>query len=441
MAIVNFIKARGQTSGGMLGCINYCIQPSKTQLAERRLVTGVNCVADTAFREFMNTKRLHNKTDGRLYYHLIQSFHPSENLTPQVAHEIALKLAEQIQGYEIVVATHCDTQHIHSHFIINSVRYETGKKYHSNIESLTALRNASDKLCREYNLSVVQPKESKERRMNEREYRTYCKGDSWKMNLEICIDECMTLANDRQHFLKLMEWNGYGVRWTDERKYITYTTPEGYKCRDSKLNGAKYHKENMEYEFAIRKNLAGNASAETETNAGSSLRSSANRCGVGTQLEGNDRLAERSGQDSGRNFTTAEHTGNRGANGSIYESADGTSDTARGGIHPDDGGISADTDDISATGGSDNRETGWENERGIWESYLAGEAADEETYQNSVLDCYDPQPDFIAVGMDAAYLAADLSGIIEEDNYIDDCTTKHFRPERKKHHGQAVGGM
>ena len=197
----------------------------------------------------------------------------------------------------------------------------------------------------------------------------------------------------------------------------------------------------MEYEFAIRKELAGNASAETETNAGSSRRSSANRCGVGTQLEGNDRLTERSGQDSGRDFTTAEHTGNRGANGSIYESADETSDAACGGIHPDDGGISADIDDICATGSSDNRETGWENERGIWESYLAGEAADEETYQNSVLDRYDPQPDFLAVGMDAAYLAADLSGIIEEDNYIEDCTTKHFRPERKKHHGQAVGGM
>ena len=72
---------------------------------------------------------------------------------------------------------------------------------------------------------------------------------------------------------------------------------------------------------------------------------------------------------------------------------------------------------------------------------LAGTAADEETYQNSVLDCYDPQPDFIAVGMDAAYLAADLSSIIEEDNYIEDCTTKHFRPERKKHHGQAMGGI
>ena len=116
--------------------------------------------------------------------------------------------------------------------------------------------------------------------------------------------------------------------YSDERKYITYTTPEGYKCRDSKLNGAKYHKENMEYEFAIRKDLAGYASAETETNDRSCRRSSANRCGVGTQLEGNDRLAERSGQDSGRDFTSAEHTGNRGAHGSIYESADETSDAA-----------------------------------------------------------------------------------------------------------------
>ena len=241
MAIVNFISCqRSQTVGGLNGVINYCCQKSKTEYEGRQLVSGVNCVPQFALQEFMNSKRLHKNTGGRMYYHMIQSFHPSEQLTPEVAHEIALKLAEEIPGFEIVVATHTDRAHIHTHFIINSVNCETGKKYHSNLESLNALRAASDRLCKEYNLSVVQPKQKKkEHRMNSREYRAYEKGDSWKMDLEICIDECMTMARDREHFFKLMEWSGYGVRWTKDRKYITYTTPEGHRCRDIKLNGRK----------------------------------------------------------------------------------------------------------------------------------------------------------------------------------------------------------
>lgn len=225
MAIVNFVRCqRSQTIGGLNGVINYCCQKSKTDYQGRQLISGVNCVPQFALQEFMHTKRLHKNTDGRMYYHMIQSFHPSEQLTPEVAHEIALKLAEEIPGHEIVVATHTDRMHIHTHFIINSVNQKTGKKYHSNLESLNALRAASDRLCMEYGLSVVQPKpKKKEHRMNDREYRAYDKGNSWKMDLEICIDECMTMARNREHFLKLMEWSGYGVRWTKDRKYIPST--------------------------------------------------------------------------------------------------------------------------------------------------------------------------------------------------------------------------
>lgn len=88
----------------------------------RKLVSGVNCVPQSAFNEMMNTKIQYRKTDGRMYYHLFQSFHPDEPITPETAHEIALKFAqEQFKGYEVLVATHIDREHIHSHFIVNSV--------------------------------------------------------------------------------------------------------------------------------------------------------------------------------------------------------------------------------------------------------------------------------------------------------------------------------
>ena len=83
---------------------------------------------------------------------------------------------------------------------------------------------------------------------------------------------------------------------------------------------------------------------------------------------------------------------------------------------------------------------GWEHERGIWGSHLAGAGTDEEYFEEAVLDFHDPQPDFGGLGTDAAYLAAGLTNIID-DRPVEDSTTKHYRPERKKHHGQSMGGM
>ena len=174
MAIVKFAKCqKTQTVGGLHGAITYCCRPAKVAYQGRSLISGVNCVPQAALLEFMNTKRQYGSTDGRMYYHMVQSFRPDDPVTPEMAHEIALKLAEHIPGYEIIVATHTDREHLHSHFVINSVSFETGLKYHSNEESLMALRRASDELCLQYGLSVVKPKkkQKKERTMSDREYR------------------------------------------------------------------------------------------------------------------------------------------------------------------------------------------------------------------------------------------------------------------------------
>ena len=450
MAIVNFVSCRkSQTVGGLNGVINYCCQKSKTEYEGRSLISGVNCVPQFALQEFMNTKRLHKNTDGRMYYHMIQSFHPSEQLTPEIAHEIALKLAEEIPGYEIVVATHTDRMHIHTHFIINSVNLETGKKYHSNLESLNALRAASDRLCVEYGLSVVQPEQKKkEHRMNDREYRAYDKGDSWKMDLEICIDECMTMARDREHFLKLMEWSGYGVRWTKDRKYITYTTPDGHRCRDIKLNGRKYHKEVMEYEFRIRKTITGGFETETSDADDHGIKSRSYRTNHGQQLEDSNRFA----RDPNRNaHTHPEQVGytdhQRRADG-LYGTADSDSAAARRGNGSDYGSLSEKDDALSgqlgegmSVGSEEFGETGWEREREIFASTLSSDHSHEEADQALLPDRHDPQLDPAALGTGAAYLAADLWELMDEDEPVEDCTTIPNHPERKKSHGPVMGGM
>ena len=358
MAIVHFVKhKRTQTVGGLNGVLNYCCKASKVDHEGRPLVSGINCVPQCALQEFMNTKRLHHSTKGRLYYHMVQSFRPDDPVTPEQAHEIALKLAEQIPGFEIVVATHTDRDHIHSHFVINSVSCDTGLKYHSNRESLEQLWKASDELCMQHGLSVVKPKrkqQQKERTMSDREYRAYAKGDSWKLNLEINIDECMTLARDREHFIRLMEYSGYEVRWEDTRKYITYTTPDGHKCRDIKLNGLKYHKEVMEYEFRIRqeiccRNEGSAARDDLESGIGATHRRS-----HGTELEGDDRIAESAGQNLGRDSGASGYPDHGEAVADVHGSAAGDPAAGWAGQPGSHGAVPADAD----AGGAEHHQIG-----------------------------------------------------------------------------------
>lgn len=116
MAIVHFVnRPRSQTKAGMLFVLRYCMSDKKTVDADgEKYVSGINCVPQSAYAEFISTKKLFGKNDGRQYYHFVQSFPVGENITPKVAHEIACRFAtepEMFKGYEITVATHCDRDH------------------------------------------------------------------------------------------------------------------------------------------------------------------------------------------------------------------------------------------------------------------------------------------------------------------------------------------
>ena len=254
MAIVTAVnRPRGQTRGGMRAVLQYVMKEEKTADQDRHLVTGVNCQADSCCTEFISTKLQYGKDDGRMYYHFVQSFHPEEPVTPELAHQIALELAQQWKDYEIIVATHTDREHIHSHFIVNSVSFQTGRKLHFEKADLTQLRQVSDTLCIRHGLSVCQPKRQQTvSRPTQAEYRIAARGQSWKVRLAMQINEAMKYAVSREQFLELMESEGYTVLWTANRKSITYTTPDGYRCRDYKLHDTKYLKGAMEDEFRIR---------------------------------------------------------------------------------------------------------------------------------------------------------------------------------------------
>ena len=254
MAIVHFVnyKKGTQSRAAMRGVMLYVMQERKTAWEDGPLISGINCQPQSVYDDFLNTKLLYHKDGGVLFYHMVQSFPKGAAVDPRQAHEAARRLAEYFAGCEVLVCTHVDREHIHSHCVINSVNFETGKKLHMAKEQIQELMRRNDAICLEMGLPVFEPTTQQARGMGGAEYHTALKGQSWKLRLMNAIDECMKYAADKDAFISLMESEGYQVRWESGRKYITYTTPEGMRCRDSKLHEEKYCKEVMEHEFRVR---------------------------------------------------------------------------------------------------------------------------------------------------------------------------------------------
>ena len=270
MAIVHFVnyKRGTQSRAAMRGVMLYVMQEKKTAWEGGSLISGINCQPQSVYDDFLNTKLLYHKDGGVMFYHMVESFPKGAAVDPRQAHEAARRLAEYFDGCEVLVCTHVDREHIHSHCVINSVNFETGKKLHMAKEQLQELMRRNDAICLEMGLPVFDAPTQQARGMGGAEYHTALKGQSWKLRLMNAIDECMKYAADRDAFVSLMASEGYAVRWESGRKYITYTTPEGMRCRDNKLHEEKYCKEVMEHEFRIRAELIKRKLRTAETNSG-----------------------------------------------------------------------------------------------------------------------------------------------------------------------------
>ena len=293
MAIVHFVnyKRGTQSRAAMRGVMLYIMQERKTAWEGAPLISGINCQPQSVYDDFLNTKLLYHKDGGVMFYHMVQSFPKGAAADPRQAHEAARRLAEYFEGCEVLVCTHVDREHIHSHCVINSVNFDTGKKLHMAKEQLQELMRRNDMICQEMGLPVFDAPTQKARGMGGAEYHTALKGQSWKLRLMNTIDECMKYAADKDAFVSLMASEGYQVRWESTRKHITYTTPDGLKCRDSKLHEEKYCKEAMEHEFRIRAEIvsartqAAQLPADSAAGAGTTSRSTSHKSGLGANDE------------------------------------------------------------------------------------------------------------------------------------------------------------
>ena len=364
MAIVHFVnyKRGTQSRAAMRGVMLYVMQEKKTTWEGGPLVSGINCQPQSVYDDFLNTKLLYHKDGGTMFYHMVQSFPKGAAVDPRQAHEAARRLAEYFNGCEVLVCTHVDREHIHSHCVINSVNFDTGKKLHMAKEQLQELMRRNDAICLEMGLPVFDAPTQQACGMGGAEYHAALKGQSWKLRLMNTIDECMKYAADRDAFVSLMASEGYAVRWESGRKYITYTTPDGMKCRDNKLHEEKYCKEAMEHEFRIRAELIKRKLRTAETNSGIEADESAEQR-IGKYTAADD-AAHRDPVRSAADDKQAGKAGGRnklGAGGNSEYPA-GAENTHR----PDVGAEVSGRDAEIADGDEQAAGTGWEPEREVF---------------------------------------------------------------------------
>lgn len=385
MATVTYIRESKQSISAMKGVIDYCCHDKKVydEISNQRLVSGINCDGENIFKEFITTKNSYGKTDGINFYQYVQSFSPEENITHKKAHEVALEFAEKAwKGYEVLVATHCDAQHIHSHFVINSVGFENGKKLRQNPNTLKSLRALSDEICRHHNLSTLEPYSKDGIKISTREYRTAVKGQSWKFKLMNDIDKAMNISGSKEDFINAMSIMGYSVTWTRDRKYITYQCPNKMRCRDIKLHNDKYLKGSMENEFRYRqKQYFGQPKAEEQQLTDS------DRVTIGRNKSDFDSVTVERGR------TQSVENGNNVSAGAVqpnfkhseYRTDDRLSETDfrnRTGVYGNkleelsDGaeenfGTDSKRNQVGANADDEIYRTGWEESRAVFEQHLA----------------------------------------------------------------------
>ena len=265
MAVTKIWNIRGRADSPL----EYITNPEKTQRefteAERQALadviayaadedkteqffytTGINCSVEFARDQFNATKIRFGKTGGNVAYHAYQSFREGE-VTPDEAHEIGVQLAKELWGdrFQMVVATHVNTKCTHNHIVINSVSFRDGLKFHDCNDTYRQLREASDRICLERGLSIVE--NPKGRGVNQYVYKMEKAGMPTRYNVaRQAIDEAVSLSLNIEEFKYELRKRGYNYRFDPQRKYWTITPPGGRKpIRIHKL-GDDYSRESIE---------------------------------------------------------------------------------------------------------------------------------------------------------------------------------------------------
>lgn len=202
-------RQRGRAGAAEEGSID-----DESEKVMQQYVSGINCAPTTARSEMMAVKKRYGKDEGIMAFHGYQSFAPGE-CTPAMAHEIGVKLAEELWGsrFQVIVATHLDkAHHLHNHFVVNSVSFADGLRYHRSNQDYRDMRDASDRLCREYGLSVIENPERKAKHYGE--WRAEKEGRPTYLGMiKADVDEAIAKARTEKQFFHYLKEKGYSIKF------------------------------------------------------------------------------------------------------------------------------------------------------------------------------------------------------------------------------------
>lgn len=223
--------------------MTYATNPDKTE--KQFYTTGINCEVKDAVKQMQLVKTIYGKENGILAFHAYQSFNKGE-VTPEIAHEIGVKLANEMWGdrFQIVVSTHLNTQHLHNHFVINSVSFKDGKKYYSNLENTALLRKTSDEICEEYGLSVLKEKTCKSGINFENFYKKSMRDSDYYKFAKEDIDYAIKHSYTLKQFQQMLVSMGYNYYYRSDKLSVR-REPYKRNIRVERAFGEEYSLENI----------------------------------------------------------------------------------------------------------------------------------------------------------------------------------------------------
>ncbi len=247
MAILKAVNVKVGRNASLKGIINYVLQPKKT---EEQLTTGFCCDVPKALEYFKETKENFGKTKGRQYYHFVQSFPPNENISAKQAHDAAVKFAEKCKkfwGFEMIIVTHKDRDHLHTHFVMNSVSFVDGHKFHITRKELTNMKELQNQVCIELGYSAAPKKgfdmfgkkRTEVTANNAKTFRTLKKAeakqkDSYLQDCKEVFLKSLKMAKTKDQFIQLMHAQGFATEWKDNKKHIIFTDVKRKEAGESK---------------------------------------------------------------------------------------------------------------------------------------------------------------------------------------------------------------
>ncbi|MEG2832397.1 MAG: relaxase/mobilization nuclease domain-containing protein [Cetobacterium sp.] len=251
IAILKAINSKSTGKGSSKGLEDYLNK-------EKALKTGIDCDCDNWSSDFRLTKAVFDNLEGRQYKHFTQAFEKESGLSQEEVHKAGIdlvKMCKQFEGFQAVVITHNDKEHLHNHIVINSVNSETGKKFRmSNSELKTLKKNMDNYLKQEFNLEPTKAKDGIVKTQDTKTHQAIKRAiesdyESFTLNLAKDIKKSLDESTTQEDLKANLEKKDIKMDVSETHNTIMFVDKNKKKVSSKKLKeifGVEFDKESLE---------------------------------------------------------------------------------------------------------------------------------------------------------------------------------------------------